>query len=131
MNHTVSPCQKAREYWSSEITHPSSLQTHPRSQKLCFSQVSILAFSYVLIGVRLCLSNSGAQTYMNGNKVYVFDVEIIEDKQVVNRDVGKVLFVEDSFPCVVCGKGLLKILKMEDQDGNSLLPFEKFRTRLL
>ena len=65
------------------------------------------------------------------NVYYVKDVddELI-DVVIENRKSGKVIFIVDNFPIVVCGKGLLMIEELVSFDKRqSLLPLQKFRTR--
>jgi methionyl-tRNA formyltransferase len=72
----------------------------------------------------------GASTLVDGCKVRVLQAEERADVVVENRVPGKVIFVEDGLPVVVCGQGLLKIGHLvDDQSGVSLLPLAKFRTR--
>ncbi|RON56949.1 hypothetical protein BK667_05835 [Pseudomonas frederiksbergensis] len=53
-----------------------------------------------------------------------------DDVQIENRTAGKVIFVEDGLPVVVCGTGLLKVTDcVSDEGGSSLLPLSKFRAR--
>jgi methionyl-tRNA formyltransferase len=52
--------------------------------------------------------------------------------QVENRQmaVGKVIFVQEGCPVVVCGKGLLRINTLKSYpDGEDLLPLKKMRIR--
>lgn len=72
---------------------------------------------------------SGALTTINGEKRRIIDVEVYPDVVIENRCPGKVIFNIDSLPIIVCGKGLIKLLKMEDENGNQQLPLKNFRTR--
>lgn len=74
---------------------------------------------------------SGAKTKVNGEWVRVIDAELVEDVEVENRNVhlGKVIFMNDGCPAVVCGRGLLKLVNFSDEDGNSLIGKISFRTR--
>lgn len=72
----------------------------------------------------------GATTTINGEKIRIIDGEIITDVKIENRDCGKVIFIEDSLPVIVCGTGLIKIKEMTDENGNSILPLKSFRSRL-
>jgi methionyl-tRNA formyltransferase len=70
----------------------------------------------------------GACSY-DGEKICIFEDAIVEDDLIIeNRKFGKVLFVRNNEPIVVCGKGLLRIIKVTDEIGNNLLPLNKFRT---
>lgn len=72
----------------------------------------------------------GAQTYMNDEQITVLESAIVNDLVIENRDCGKVIFFEDNFPVVVCGKGLLKITcAVNNLTGESIFPLKKFRIR--
>jgi methionyl-tRNA formyltransferase len=72
----------------------------------------------------------GAQAHLNGALIKIWDSESIPDKKIINRDIGKVLFVDEGYPIVVCGSGLLKITKAQYlQSGGSIIPLKKFRSR--
>ena len=74
----------------------------------------------------------GASTYVNGKRrVRVIEAEVFPDIKVENRHVGKVIFVDDDCPVIICGSGLLKLTHVTDDQGNSALPFIHFRIRLL
>lgn len=71
----------------------------------------------------------GAACYLNGSVVRISESVLMEDVKIENRSPGKVIFVEDGMPVVVCGEGLIKITKMTSENGESLIPLEKFRSR--
>ncbi len=72
----------------------------------------------------------GAATLIEGRTARVLDVECVEDVAIVNRKPGKVIFIHDAKPVVVCGKGLLKINNLiDDRTNKPLLPLSKFRVR--
>lgn len=72
----------------------------------------------------------GAKTRMMEKVIRIDEVQIVPDVNIENRDVGKVIFVQDGFPVVVCGKGLLKLTKAKfDSNNNSVFPLTKFRIR--
>ncbi len=49
---------------------------------------------------------------------------------MVDRVPGKVIFSHQGKPVVVCGKGLLRILRLiDDSSGEDVLPLPKFRVR--
>lgn len=81
--------------------------------------VSALGFPY-----------AGARTFLD-NKIIVLDkVKVVTDVTIENRTPGKILFLEDNQPTIVCGKGLLKIEKAYYLDDKNNVVFNKFRTRL-
>lgn len=72
----------------------------------------------------------GALAFVNGVAARVVTAECLPDVTIENRESGKVIRLENSFPVVVCGEGLLRIVELiDDQSGKSLLPLERFRTR--
>lgn len=71
----------------------------------------------------------GASTFIDDIKYRILDCEVLTDVKVENRCPGKVIFVNNGCPVVVCGSGLLKITKMETEDSSSYLPLNKFRIR--
>ncbi len=73
---------------------------------------------------------AGAATFLDGSQIRILDASAVGDVHIENRVCGKVLFVQDGKPVVVCGKGLLKIEQAVFDNGDSALPFKNFRTRL-
>lgn len=73
----------------------------------------------------------GARCVMNGAVAIINHAIAVEDVFVMDRksSVGKVLFIEDGFPTIVCTRGVLKILEMTSEDGISLVPLKNFRIR--
>ena len=72
----------------------------------------------------------GACAQLQGRVVRILDAELENDLKIVNRDCGKILFIEKEYPVVVCGEGLLKITSaIYDDNGKSIFPLEKFRLR--
>lgn len=73
----------------------------------------------------------GASTYLNHQKIRILDAEIYPDVKIENRDAGKVIFIENQHPIIVCGKGLIKLnTVIDDESGESMLPFNNFRVKL-
>ncbi len=72
---------------------------------------------------------NGAYTIMDGKLVRIHEVVEASDVMIENRVPGKVIFMSNGSPVIVCGKGLLQINKMTDENGASVLPLKKFRTR--
>lgn len=72
----------------------------------------------------------GAASILNGRVVRIFDAKSEKDVEIESRTPGKVIFFIDKKPVVVCGKGLIRINSiMDDQTRQSLLPMSKFRSR--
>jgi methionyl-tRNA formyltransferase len=73
---------------------------------------------------------SGGFSEMNGRKVRVLDAAVEADVTVEDRHPGKIIFLREGTPVVVCGAGLLRITDLrDDATGQSLLPLRKFRVR--
>lgn len=72
----------------------------------------------------------GAMAVVNGRKARILDSELVADVNIDQRCPGKVIFVVESKPVVVCGSGLLKINELtDDLTSESLLPLSSFRVR--
>jgi methionyl-tRNA formyltransferase len=71
----------------------------------------------------------GAMSMIKGKLARIIEVEQTDDVIIENRTSGKIIFSDNGFPVVVCGKGLLKIKKMIWEDGTDALPLKKFRSR--
>jgi methionyl-tRNA formyltransferase len=74
------------------------------------------------------LPYSGATTVIDESFIRIHEVSIMQDRKIENRSVGKVIYMEDNCPVVVCGEGLLRIDAMSANDGNSYT-LKKFRSR--
>ncbi len=76
---------------------------------------------------------SGARSRTsNGDEVIIEDAEIVEDVYCEIRHIGKVIFVSDGNPTVICGSGMLKITKALisiDGELSNYLPMKRFRVR--
>jgi len=70
----------------------------------------------------------GAHTYVNEEIAIVKECEVVEDVIIVNRQYGKVIFMETGNPIVVCKSGLLKINFMYNTKGEKINKI-KFRSR--
>lgn len=71
----------------------------------------------------------GASAMINNTLVRVITTEPLEDVIIENRSPGKVIFMREHQPVVVCGQGLLLIREMQWENGSSALPLKKFRTK--
>lgn len=74
----------------------------------------------------------GATTYINGEKeVKILNAEVFPDVTIENRDIGKVIFIKNDCPIIVCGTGLLKVNSLFDADTKEeLLPLKTFRLKM-
>jgi len=72
-----------------------------------------------------------AKSYLNGNIVKFFDVTIIKDIKVEHRErhIGKVVFIDNGVPVIVCKKGLLGLIKITDESDSDL--FINFRSKFI
>lgn len=70
-----------------------------------------------------------AKAYLNDEIVKFVDVEIVKDAIVEKRElhVGKVIFIKDAIPIIVCNEGLIGLRDIRDKDGNKM--FINFRSR--
>lgn len=71
----------------------------------------------------------GAAARLNDQPVRILAVEAETDVYIENRTPGKVLFISQQQPVVVCGTGLLRLLTVHDEAGKSVLPLKQFRSR--
>lgn len=72
---------------------------------------------------------TGAKTYINNKLIIIDEVEEYPDVRIENRDIGKVIFIKEGYPIVVCKQGLIKIKKARTLNGKSVLPLKNFRNR--
>jgi len=70
-----------------------------------------------------------AKAYLNGNIVKFIDVEVVDDVEIEHRKrhIGKVIFIKDGYPVIICKKGLLKLVDIRDEKNNKLMI--NFRSR--
>jgi methionyl-tRNA formyltransferase len=72
----------------------------------------------------------GAAATLEGKMVRIRDAEVEDEVRIANRTPGKIIFLKDAKPLVVCGQGLLKLTALfDDETGASLLPLPYFRRR--
>jgi methionyl-tRNA formyltransferase len=74
----------------------------------------------------------GASTFFEGRLIRILSVERYPDVKIENRHYGKVLFLSDGKPVVICGKGMLKITEafIEEEGAKiAFFPISKFRIR--
>ena len=69
----------------------------------------------------------------HGEELRVLEAEVIDDVFCELRHVGKVIFVNDGLPTVICGRGLLRITKANyiDPENKPYLPMKSFRVKFL
>lgn len=71
----------------------------------------------------------GSSAILNGSIVRILKASARSDIKIENRTVGKVIFVESKLPIVVCGKGILLLMDVRNNDNESILPLKSFRSR--
>jgi methionyl-tRNA formyltransferase len=71
----------------------------------------------------------GASARLDDIFVRVLETKVVADVNIENRSPGKVIFVESEGPVIVCGQGLLMLLDVRDEQGESALPLKSFRSR--
>lgn len=72
----------------------------------------------------------GARTILDDNIIILDEIKSVPDVKIENRTPGKIMFLDNNQPTIVCGKGLLKIEKAHYLDNGNDVVFSKFRTRL-
>jgi len=71
-----------------------------------------------------------AKTKTDNKVIRIKEAEVVADVNISNRDIGKIIFVDDGFPIVVCGKGLIKITSAYyEESGKDFFPISKFRIK--
>jgi methionyl-tRNA formyltransferase len=72
----------------------------------------------------------GACVWVDGVSHRILDCECMPDVRIENRSPGKVIFVREGKPVVVCGEGLIQVEQLiNDQTRESVLPIKRFRLR--
>lgn len=72
---------------------------------------------------------TGAFSIINNEKVRILEASEFDDVVIENRHIGKVIFIDQGCPIVICKTGLIKIEKMVSEEGDNLLPMRKHRVR--
>ncbi len=74
---------------------------------------------------------TGAKTKMGSAFVRIDEVKMVNDVAIEDRvsHVGKVLFMDNKCPVVICGSGLVKLISIFDENGEALGGKIPFRTK--
>ncbi len=73
---------------------------------------------------------NGTICMLNGEPVKIMEAKIFGDVAIENRTAGKVIFIREGCPVVVCKKGLLKITSgYFTENMKPIIPFTKLRSR--
>lgn len=72
---------------------------------------------------------NNAKAYLNGQIVKIVDIEIVEDVTIEHRQrhIGKVIFIKEGIPVVVCNDGLISLKDIRDANDNKIII--NFRSR--
>lgn len=70
----------------------------------------------------------GATLTYEGRSVRVHDAEVVADIQFEARQPGKVWRLDATGPVVICGRGMVRLTRLTDDDGNAV-SIERLRTR--
>lgn len=62
----------------------------------------------------------GAKAYLDGKIINFLDINVMNDVVIENRarHIGKVIFIKNGFPEVVCQKGLIQLVDIRDEKNN-------------
>lgn len=72
----------------------------------------------------------GAKSILDGEIVIIESAEVEKDITIENRIVGKVIFIRNNYPIIICGEGLLKLTKATKANNKeNILPLNKFRSK--
>ncbi len=72
----------------------------------------------------------GAKCYLEKQIIIILKASPFKDVIIENRNVGKIIFIQENLPIVVCGTGLLKINEaVFENSKKSIFPLKKFRNR--
>lgn len=72
----------------------------------------------------------GALAELNGQPIRILEAIPLPDVYIEIRHIGKVIFMKNNRPVVVCGKGLLHIQEAHIEGSEeSIFPLKKFRSR--
>ena len=70
----------------------------------------------------------GAYFYYNNKKLTINRARIVKDIQFAIRDCGKIWNIDAGAPTVICGEGLIKLLEVVDESGETVT-FSRLRER--
>ena len=74
---------------------------------------------------------TGATSVYNDEIIHILDAEIVDDINFTSREkhFGKIWKIENNCPHILCGKGMIKIIKALDIEDKEII-FNKIRKRL-
>ena len=70
-----------------------------------------------------------AKSYLDDKIMHFLDVKVLDDVEIEDRErhLGKVIFIKDGYPVIVCKKGLIGLVDIRDENNKSLMI--NFRSR--
>lgn len=71
-----------------------------------------------------------ACTVYDKNVIRIIEAVEVNDVHIENRTPGKIIFLKNNCPTIVCGKGLVKIVKAIVNNDKEVI-FNKFRVKLI
>lgn len=71
-----------------------------------------------------------ASTNYDNRIIRIIEAIEVQEVCVENRTPGKIIFLKDNCPTIVCGTGLVKIIEATDADNKKVI-FNKFRVKLI
>lgn len=72
----------------------------------------------------------GASAIYDKNLIRIIEVKLYPDLNIVNRVEGKIIYIKDNIPFIVCSKGLVAITKAVYDNSDEKVIFSKLRIKL-
>ena len=69
-----------------------------------------------------------ARTNYQSRTIFIDEVTVVKDKNFEERQIGKISFLYQGNPEIICGEGIIKIIAATNQDGTPVI-FNKMRER--
>ncbi|MEA4828347.1 MAG: formyltransferase family protein [Clostridium sp.] len=79
------------------------------SSKQIFNLIRAVGFPY-----------TGAYTYYENEKIFIWKSEIVEEINFAIRHQGKIWSCKNDMPIIVCGTGMLRLINITDEHGNKI-----------
>lgn len=91
-----------------------------RNPEDCQIDWNLLSFEIYNLIRAVSFPYTGAFTYYEGKKIYILKSEIVKDVKFAKRDPGKIWKIDREKPIVICGKGMIKLTKIVDENENDI-----------
>jgi len=72
---------------------------------------------------------NGAKTVYGSKIIHIYEAALVEDRRFEDRHPGKIWRLNDGSPEVICGSGMIQIVKASYEEGSEVI-FDKLRLRL-